>query len=341
MNAKINLKYLSYNNYTNKIQCRNCGNSGHIANRCTQPIISVGILAFRIENLNKELEHKLITDFSAPVSGEISEGDDKCKQKFKLKIHTKYISCNNPDDKFYTNFFYFRDKIKFYLVSRKHSIGLMELMRGKYEIMDVNTLISIFKQMTTRELDMLHKHGLQKIIQDFINEMNNNTPIVNHDYSISRYDQAIKKFNQLRTLSAPNKFNFDFYYKHITPEYDYPEWGFPKGRRNPSEKNIECARREFSEETGFKNNDYILLDYFKPVNEIFFGTNDVKYKHIYYIGLINDEKKEAVHFSPEIGEKGWFTYMEAINMIRPYHTEKKNILTCYYVHILDYLIKNI
>jgi 8-oxo-dGTP pyrophosphatase MutT (NUDIX family) len=30
-----------------------------------------------------------------------------------------------------------------------------------------------------------------------------------------------------------------------------PEWGFPKGRRNYNEKDIDCALREFSEETGY------------------------------------------------------------------------------------------
>ena len=39
-----------------------------------------------------------------------------------------------------------------------------------------------------------------------------------------------------------------------------PEWGFPKGRRNNKEKDINCAIREFYEETNFDNQDYQILN---------------------------------------------------------------------------------
>ena len=34
--------------------------------------------------------------------------------------------------------------------------------------------------------------------------------------------------------------------------WDEPEWGFPKGRRNYQEKDMICAIREFEEETGYQ-----------------------------------------------------------------------------------------
>ena len=45
-------------------------------------------------------------------------------------------------------------------------------------------------------------------------------------------------FITIDTLIQNSKYNFV-----------NPEWGFPKGRKNIKESNIECALREFNEET--------------------------------------------------------------------------------------------
>lgn len=41
----------------------------------------------------------------------------------------------------------------------------------------------------------------------------------------------------------------------------------------------------------------------------------------------------------EIGDIGWYTYEDAISLIRPYHIDKKKILTRIYLFILNYLIQ--
>ncbi len=41
----------------------------------------------------------------------------------------------------------------------------------------------------------------------------------------------------------------------------------------------------------------------------------------------------------EIGDIGWFTYDEAINIIRPYHTERKKILTELYMYIINNILE--
>jgi 8-oxo-dGTP pyrophosphatase MutT (NUDIX family) len=37
---------------------------------------------------------------------------------------------------------------------------------------------------------------------------------------------------------------------NLNINYEHPEWEFPKGRKNKDESDIECALREFEEETG-------------------------------------------------------------------------------------------
>ena len=41
----------------------------------------------------------------------------------------------------------------------------------------------------------------------------------------------------------------------------------------------------------------------------------------------------------EIGDINFFSYEEAIDKIRPYHTERKKILTQVYIYIMNILIK--
>ena len=44
--------------------------------------------------------------------------------------------------------------------------------------------------------------------------------------------------------------------------------GFPKGRRNPGERDIACGTREFVEETGYSNEDFEVIENILPYEEI-------------------------------------------------------------------------
>ncbi len=53
-----------------------------------------------------------------------------------------------------------------------------------------------------------------------------------------------------------------------------PEWGFPKGRRIRCESDLDCALREFNEETNIPQDS---IHVFKNIvlSETFRGTNDI------------------------------------------------------------------
>ena len=53
--------------------------------------------------------------------------------------------------------------------------------------------------------------------------------------------------------------------------------------------------------------------------------------------LIELIKKED---SKEIGDIGIFTYEDSIKIIRPYHVERKKIITNFYMFIMDNIIKS-
>ena len=129
-----------------------------------------------------------------------------------------------------------------------------------------------------------------------------------------------------------NKYvSLELFHKDTPVVYLEPEWGFPKGRRNIKESDRDCALREFEEESGYEDGQYKIIEEIDPEDELFSGTNNIRYKHIYYIGesIVNvplSINKDNFSQVSEIRTIKWFTYNEAVDIIRPYNNEKKDTL---------------
>ena len=61
-------------------------------------------------------------------------------------------------------------------------------------------------------------------------------------------------------------------------------WEIPKGRKKKSETHIDCAVREFEEETGFGINNYTILFDAEPTQEIYISMG-IRYIHNYYLAF--------------------------------------------------------
>jgi 8-oxo-dGTP pyrophosphatase MutT (NUDIX family) len=126
--------------------------------------------------------------------------------------------------------------------------------------------------------------------------------------------------------------------------WEEPEWGFPKGRRNSREKNIDCAKREFCEETNIEDCEYTIIN-MTPLEETYMASNNLKYKHIYYISQIKDNdlapyiNKDNLSQKIEIGDIKWLSFNNAMLKIREYNIEKKNALLNLHMNI-KYTIEN-
>jgi 8-oxo-dGTP pyrophosphatase MutT (NUDIX family) len=105
-----------------------------------------------------------------------------------------------------------------------------------------------------------------------------------------------------------------------------PEWGFPKGRKNHYETDLLCAYREYEEETGYDRSDLNLIKNILPYEEIFIGSNYKSYKHKYFIAKSIHSKPKQPYQESEVSDLQWFTLTEALDRIRPYNVEKKNVL---------------
>jgi len=63
------------------------------------------------------------------------------------------------------------------------------------------------------------------------------------------------------------------------------------------------------------------------MEEVFTGSNNKSYKHNYYIAEITDDVELSGGFQKtEVSAVRWLSYLDALEHIRPYNIEKKEIL---------------
>lgn len=342
-------------------KCVNSRNYEYKCRNCKDPIISYGIINIDIIDGTSELlilKNKFSSKgdtfykiFSNKYPDIICYLPDYVKlddNDYIYKLDNEVIPYSNGNQ--IQKFRYYRNKILFMMVSRKFSLGFIEFIRGRYSVSDTQTIISLFEQMYENEINSISecKNEYDILLYNFLNTKNEPKEIVlNRIYEgkySNEYCNAKYKFNILANPTGDeNKciMSLDFYIRHVKPKWKIPEWGFPKGRKEKrTEDDITCACREFEEETGYTRNEYYILNKIEPMVEIMTGTDGISYKHIYYIAINNrDRSKETSNYDThEIGNIGWFTYDEAMYHIRPYHREKKKILTSVYLFVLNYLI---
>lgn len=198
---------------------------------------------------------------------------------------------------------------EYLLIQRKDSLGYVDFLRGKYNEHNDYQINHIISEMTDQEIDNITTKNYRELWDKLWNKVNEKYEQKNED-----------KYNYIKE-------NKSYLLKYNS--WTEPEWGFPKGRRNFKEKDLECALREFEEETGYDKKYINIVKNVNPFDEIFTGSNFKSYKHKYYLAKINYEYSlDDVNFQKsEIGNMGWFTYEDAVKKIRNYNIEKIEILT--------------
>jgi len=199
------------------------------------------------------------------------------------------------------------------MICRKDSLGYVDFLRGKYSLYDTNYLQNLINEMTLEEKKRI-------LTCDFHDLWNNlwgvSQPRQYHDESRDSFEKFQEIKGKLKKLVAASTTNWVF-----------PEWGFPKGRRNYQENDLICALREFQEETGYIKTNLRIIRNLMPFEEIFLGSNMKSYKHKYFLAFMDAKINNSTNFQKsEVSQMGWFTLDECYNKIRPYNLEKKEVL---------------
>lgn len=247
----------------NGIYCANCGKGGHLYRNCRFPILSYGIILYKIVN----------------------------------------------------------NDIKYLHIRRKDTIGYVEFLRGNYCLENQSYICEIISFMTGEERQRLLDNDFDKLWFNLWNNYDSNKKFRNE------YIDSSEKFNYLK-----NSGQLVDMVKNCNIHWEETEWGFPKGRRNGCEPDIDCARREFEEETGIEYNDYRINQQIYPLIEEYIGSNNVKYRHTYYTAEYLGDM-DSIRLDPnskfqinEISAITWFYKSESLMKLRHYHKEKKDLI---------------
>ena len=216
------------------------------------------------------------------------------------------------------------NKYEYLMIQRTDSFGYVEFIRGKYSLYNCQYIKNIIDEMTVYEKN--------NILTKPFNEL---WSLLWGEYSGIQYrgeEQVSKnKFVQLKNgieMSSGVKYNLESLISSSTTKWETAEWGFPKGRRNHQEKDLDCGFREFEEETGYDKFSLKLIHNVIPYEEIFIGSNIKSYKNKYYLSYMSrDTMQKNEYQKSEVKNMKWLSYKECMNIIRPYNVEKKSILT--------------
>jgi 8-oxo-dGTP pyrophosphatase MutT (NUDIX family) len=277
----------------NNIHCVNCGERGHVFRECSGPITSFGIIAFRSYE-------------DQPVLGAIIEDPHRvCRVHGPIDLPDQIPRPHDP---------------VYLLVQRKDTMGYIDFVRGKYQedaVEDPKQLMETYlSEMTCDERYRIANWSFEEIWDKLW--INHNSRCYRNEYKHAKNKFA--KTNVKEILSR------------IPCKWSHQEFGFPKGRRSLQESNLQCAVREFCEETGYLPHHLELIFDELPLCEIFVGTNHKQYKHVYYLARVKTEAGpprmcyENLHQAGEIRNVGWFSYDQCRSRIRPYDTTKIDIL---------------
>ena len=218
--------------------------------------------------------------------------------------------------------------IQYLMIRRKDSFGYIDFIRGKYSPYNIYQIQNIVNEMSTQEKELIITDTFEELWKKMWGETSN-VQYKNEELVSSKKFDVIKNGvmvdNELITLK-------DIVQQSKT-QWIETEWEFPKGRRNGKEKDIDCALREFEEETGITKNKINIVENILPFEEIFIGTNHKSYKHKYFLAYMNPDFGENENFEEldnyqvtEVSKMEWKTIDKCLESIRPYNLEKKRLI---------------
>ena len=328
--------------------CQNCGKYNHIYTECLEPILSFGLICF---NNNTNIKQKLNINF---------------KNNNNIIINKNI----NNDNKKLSDY-------NILLVKRKHSINYVEFLRGKYDENDIYYIFLLLSKISIEELEFIINNLNFKVLRDELQLNSTANNKFKHEYEIAKIkfnyilklgylEVVIKLINELcghefdiNPFKRFNHINYEDYkkkkhkllqelkYSNLLQELDEnTEWGIPKGRREEHETDLQCAIREFTEETGISSNNLFIYKNILPLEETLETVNGKFYKFVYFIcELLTIPKNITKNFNEEnnnfeieiknefydkqnleVSQVKFCSFDDALSCIRNYNVEKKKII---------------
>lgn len=261
--------------------------------------------------------------------------------------HTSKV-CNSPTTSYgVVCFKLVNDDIKYLMIQRKDSLCYVEFVRGNYKIGNKNYITRLFERMTIKEKQFLLNNKFEKIWRDLWSDNRKNNNLMKS--TKLKYDMLKTGYNILMKDKTTSFFSLSIVVENTSNSSKSKsfeqEWEFPKGRRKLGESDVDCAVREFSEESNIKENDIHLIDRTKAFEEIYVSMNKIRYRNVLYLGRymkknnINHYDKNNLNQSKEVRDVKWFTQDVVHEKIKDRNKEKAEMFHIANDAVKKYILK--
>lgn len=215
-------------------------------------------------------------------------------------------------------------KIELLLIKKRCTFAFIEFILKCQNRNDYNKLLYLFDHMT-------HDEKLDILSLDF-GRMWYRLSLVNPDSPFTPDSLKLPSEKYEKYVICRNNFERNFSIdkgqklQELICKSQNSEclWEIPKGRKLfPQEKDIVCAMREFFEETGVSNADYIVLDE-TPLITSNIALN-IKYINYYYLAIMSTDQAKikniklnyaSIQQMSEVSDIGWFD-VDQIQLLDP------------------------
>lgn len=214
--------------------------------------------------------------------------------------------------------------LKYLMIRRKNTFGYIDFIRGKYMLNNYQQIKLMFNEMTSEEKNNITMLSFDEL---WANMWGEGQLLLQYR---SEELHACKKFEALKKgiICDGEQVDLTSLTHNSGSLWSEPEWEFPKGRRNYQEKDLDCALREFEEETGISKDNINVVENLLPFEEIYIGSNYKSYKHKFFLANATSENVDLSNYQQnEVSKLEWKNLDDCLNTIRPYSLEKKQLIT--------------
>jgi hypothetical protein len=234
------------------------------------------------------------------------------------ELHTNILSIYN--ERFSKNTKHLYD-IEYLMICRSNTFGYIDFMKGNYSLNNLQHIQVLINEMTVSEKNSILTLSFEELYRRLTKPSKQHMNV--------RNDESKKKFECLLNglVVADDIISLQKMVDCSNSQWINNEWEFPKGRKNYKEKDLDCAKREFQEETGISSTKLQIINNVIPFEETFIGSNQKCYKNVYYLGIIDTDVELTNYQETEVSIMEWKSFNDCIESIRDYNIEKSSLLT--------------
>ena len=199
------------------------------------------------------------------------------------------------------------------MICRKHTFGFTTIIRGKFASLTTSQIQTHVDSMTNYEKEIIQSKPFAELWDYLLGNISSSRR--NHDQSHAEIKFQAIRDRLIQAIASS------------TTHWEEAEWEFPKGRMQQGENDLECALREFQEETHISKHNVRIIYNLCPFEEIYKGSNDKMYQITYFLAQLKHEEPNLLSFQEEeVSRMEWKDVEECLADIRPNNTEKKELV---------------